>query len=107
MMRNQFFFALFFFMTTALVAQEIKLSQVPENDQLFARNEKDSSEVILKGIVLDNAYIGNISLKVFKDGEIYDSQNYRVEDKAFNFTSKIDAGLHQFKFELFIRCNCL
>jgi hypothetical protein len=105
MMRNQFFFAFLFLLTTALVAQEIELSQAPENSQLYARNEKDSAEVILKGIVLEKTYKGKISLKVFKDGEIYDSQNYIVKDKAFNFKSRIDAGLHQFKFELFIEKN--
>ncbi len=102
MIRNFSLFALLFCLTTTINGQEIKLSKAPENNQLYARNQKDSANVIISGTVIDEAYQGKLTLKVFKDGEVYDTQHFNVDNKAFNFVSRIDAGLHQFNFEIFM-----
>jgi hypothetical protein len=104
-MKNYFVFLTFFIWTTSSFCQEVRLVQAPEDYQLFARNEKDSANVTIKGSVADKEYKGELTLKVYKDGEDYDSQSYSVEDQEFNLTSRIYAGLHQFKFELYINRN--
>ncbi len=104
-MKNYLIFFLFFGWITSAVCQEVNLDQAPEFYQLYARNDKDSANVTFKGKVVDKEYKGKLTLKVYKDGEAYDTQNYLVEDQSFNLTSRVHAGMHQFKFELFINKN--
>jgi hypothetical protein len=104
-MKNYLFFFIFSVWTTFCFSQEVRLEQAPEFYQLFARDEKDSSNVILNGTVTDKEYKGTLTLKVYKDGETYDTQKYFIENQSFNFTSRIYAGLHQFKFELYLNKN--
>ena len=104
-MKTNFFFFVFSFWTTFCFSQEVNFEQAPEFYQLFARDKKDSANVILKGTVADKEYKGNLTLKVYKDGETYDTQKYFIENQSFNFISRIYAGLHQFKFELYLNEN--
>jgi lysophospholipase L1-like esterase len=86
-------------------AQELKLYQAPEFYQLFPRDDKDSANVIISGVVDDKTYEGKLTLKVYKDGQIYNQQNYYINDQSFNLSSRISAGLHQYKFELYLDKN--
>lgn len=101
-MKNYFLIFVLSVWTTFCFSQEVRLEQAPEFYQLFARNKKDSANVTLKGIVADKDYVGKLTLKVYKDEEIYDIQHYFIENQSFNLTSCICAGLHQFKFELYL-----
>jgi len=104
-MKNKLVLFIFLFYSIFCFSQEVELNQAPETNQLYARNEKDSANVSVRGKVLDKEFKGKLTLKVFKDGNIYDTQEYAVSNQYFNITTRIDAGLHQFRFELYLNKN--
>lgn len=96
---------LFVFTTIPLLvfAQSLEVIKAPEDYQLYARDEKDSAEVNFAGKVSKGSLINALRLKVFKDGTLYDEQKTPLTKETFNLTTKIHAGLHQFRFELFVQ----
>jgi len=97
--------AFLIFSQVAGFAQSIKFSAAPENYQLYARDETDSAEVLLSGRLEGEQIFEGLSLKVFKDGILYHQQSVSVNKKRFSCSQQIDAGLHQFKFELYAHVN--
>lgn len=96
---------LLIFVFTSLVAhgQELIISKAPENYQLYARDETDSADVEISGKLGKGSTVKGLSLKVLKDGASYDLQEVSVKENTFSLTTRIDAGLHQFRFELYIQ----
>lgn len=90
---------------TSLVSrgQELIISKAPEDYQLYARDKSDSAQVMISGKLAKGSELQGLSLKVLKDGAPYDNLNTLVEGNAFSLTTKIDAGLHQFRFELYTK----
>ncbi|GAA3628367.1 sialate O-acetylesterase [Flavivirga jejuensis] len=88
-----------------LSAQELKITKSPEDFQLYARNKSDSAKVFISGLVKGTPNFKEYTLKVFKNGELYDTQKDTLKNKKFSLSTKIDAGLHQFKFEFYIKKN--
>ena len=84
-------------------AQHLIINESPENYQLYARDSRDSAEVTIRGKLAEGSLVKGLSLKVLKDGIPYDKQNISLERDAFSLITKIDAGLHQFRFELYIQ----
>ncbi len=80
--------------------QGLEFSEVPENYRLYARDALDSALVSISGKVKKGFDFEALSFKVYKDGTLYDNQKIDLEDKNFSLSTKIDAGLHQFRFEL-------
>ncbi|MEO9511248.1 MAG: sialate O-acetylesterase [Flavobacteriaceae bacterium] len=96
---------LFLLVGSPIVAQnqELLLEEVPEDYQLYPRDLQDSAMVFIKGKLAKESAIKNLILKVFKDDGVYDIQQVSLENKAFSLATKIDAGLHQFRFELYLK----
>lgn len=86
-------------------SQELKFSEVPEDYQLYARDELDSAEVKISGKVIGKERFDGLLLKVFKDDKYYGSQEASFNKKSFSIASKIHSGLHEFKFELYVKKN--
>lgn len=86
-------------------SQELKFSEVPEDYQLYARNKLDSAEVKISGKVVGKEPFDGLLLKVFKDDKYYSSQEASFNKKSFSIGSKIHSGLHEFKFELYVKKN--
>jgi len=86
-------------------SQDLEFTEVPENNRLYARDLTDSSTVSISGKPKKGFHLEALSLKVYKDGKLYDEQKLEFDGKDFQMSTKIDAGLHQFRFELFVRNN--
>lgn len=89
---------------TSLFAQKsyldkVKLTRAPENYQLYPRDKNDSATVVFNGKVEKK---GSLILKVFKDGELYDTQKEGLDKDEFHMESTIGTGLHQYSFQLFL-----
>jgi hypothetical protein len=105
-MKTQKLFALCAFLVAMLVfstgfAQDLTLTEAPENYRLYARNQNDSAAVRFRGKVNKGENVTSLALKVYKDDMLYDQQEIQIVDQSFSVTSNIYAGLHQFRFELF------
>lgn len=85
--------------------QDLVFSEVPENNRLYARDLTDSATVSISGKPKKGFDLKALSLKVYKDGILYDDQKLDFDGDDFQMSTKIYAGLHQFRFELFIRKN--
>ena len=81
-------------------SQEIEFLEAPKDFQLFARDKSDSATVLIKGKYTSNKQYDAIELKVFKDDLLFSRQESTVQEGNFELKSRIDAGLHQFRFEL-------
>lgn len=81
-------------------SQDIKYLEAPENYQLYARDKSDSATVLVHGEIGKGKKYNSIELKVFKDNQLYSTQESKLQEKQFRAQTKIDAGLHQFRFEL-------
>lgn len=99
----KYFQLLFFFLSMSLFSQEITFTKAPEDYQLYARDASNTAKVILSGRVKDKTKQKNYVLKVFKNDELYDTQKTRLKKNSFLFTTKIEAGLHQYRFELYAK----
>ncbi len=82
------------------VAQEVRILEGPENYQLYARDHADSASVAVQGMIKKGVTFNSVKLKVFKDGELYSTQECALENNRFFANSRIYAGLHEFRFEL-------
>lgn len=101
-------YIVFYFLLLTLFngfGQSIEFSEVPENYRLYARDAVDSALVSISGEIKKDFDLKALSLKVYKDGLLYDNQKIDLEDKFFSMSTKIDAGLHQFRFELYTHEN--
>ncbi|MDO5969582.1 sialate O-acetylesterase [Flavivirga aquimarina] len=103
--KGSLFFIFFITLTVNSTAQELKFTDVPEDYRLYARNKLDSAKVYVSGVVKGIPAFKEYSLKVFKNGVLYDTQKDTLKNKKFSLSTKIDAGLHQFKFEFYIKKN--
>ncbi len=93
-----------FLFVNVLQAQELKLSEAPENYQLYPRNEKDSAQVVLSGSISDSDY-KQLELITYKDGQLLERKKEDIQFKKngsakFSVSQPILAGLFQYKFEL-------
>lgn len=100
---NYFYFLFFILGSLVSNAQELIFSSVPEDYQLYARDENNNATVKISGKLAKRTAIEALSLKVLKDGQLYDNQKISIEENTFSFTTNIEAGLHQFRFELYIQ----
>ncbi|MBP0905429.1 sialate O-acetylesterase [Mariniflexile gromovii] len=96
------FLFLFFCVSTTLWAQEIKFIEAPENYQLYARDTTNSAEVLVSGALKKQSILKKVTLKVFKDDVLYTTQKSIIKDHKFSISTRIHAGLHQYKFEVYI-----
>ena len=99
-----FIWTLTFFQS--VFAQTITLSKAPEFYQLYPRNSHNLANVDLEGRVNKPGY-DHIVLKIYQDGQIKKNQSVRLNYKksqqaGFSFGSSIQAGLYQYKFELYL-----
>ncbi len=90
-------FILFAFMS---FSQEVKFFEAPENFQLYARDKSDSATVSVRGEFGKNTKYDEIVLKVFKDDVLFDTHESNIQKQKFRVKSRINAGLHNFRFEL-------
>ena len=92
---------LFIYTGTYSYTQQLKLDKGPEDYQLFARDKNDKATVLFSGSVTDDAKFNELRLKVYKDGVLYDNKSVKIENREFKFSSIIQAGLFQYRFELY------
>ena len=81
--------------------QEINFDISPEDYQLFPRDLNNLASVIFSGSISDETELKRLKLKVFKDDFLIDEKSLKISDKKFKITSKIEAGLFQYRFELY------
>ncbi len=107
MIHHSKYLLILFLTITSLVVrgQELNFSEAPEDYQLYARNKMDHAEVRFSGKLTKESSIKGLILKVFKENISYDQQQVTIEENTFSLASKIHAGLHQFRFELYTRKN--
>ena len=99
------FLYVFIFTISSVFAQEINFTEAPEDYQLYARDTSDSAQVFISGNVKGEPDFKELILKVFKDGKLYNTQKDSLKNKKFSISSKINSGLHQFRFEFYIKKN--
>ena len=87
----------------SLYSQDIKFQDSPEDFQLYARDKSDSALVSVRGKLSKNLKPEAISLHVFKDKLPYSTQTCELNRTNFSAQTKIDAGLHEFRFELHLK----
>ncbi|MCK0157283.1 prolyl oligopeptidase family serine peptidase [Cellulophaga sp. F20128] len=98
-------FILFIFLLQGIASfsQELHFSAAPENYQLYARDSSNTATVQISGAVNGTPDFKQMTLKVFKDGDLIDEKITALKDKRFSLATKINAGLHQFRFELYLQ----
>lgn len=92
----------FLFILNGVAAQEVRFTEAPENYQLYARDKADSATVWVRGQLKKETSFVAAKLRVYKDGELFSSQDCPLNDRWFKASSRIDAGLHEFRFELLL-----
>lgn len=95
----------FFFLIHALQGsgQELSLTNAPEHYQLYARDMSDSARVGFTGQLAKGSLVKGLGLKVFKDGSLFDQKTVKIEGTTFSLATNIHAGLHQYRFELYVQ----
>ena len=81
--------------------QEINFDISPEDYQLYPRDLNNLASVIFSGSISDETELNRLKLKVFKDDILIDEKFLKIADKKFKIISKIEAGLFQYRFELY------
>tara|TARA_R110002049_G_scaffold239228_1_gene412303 strand:+ start:305 stop:1783 length:1479 start_codon:yes stop_codon:yes gene_type:complete len=101
------YFILFIFLGQGITSfsQELKFYNLPENYQLYARDSSNNASVLISGEVIGVPDFKKLTLKVFKNDVLFDSKEDTLQNKKFSITTKVDAGLHQFRFELYLQKN--
>lgn len=95
---------LFLFISTlSAISQGIEFQNAPEDFQLHARDKSDSAMVSVLGKLDEGLKYDMVSLHVFKDNLPYNIQKCSLGENAFSAYTKIDAGLHEFRFELHLK----
>jgi len=94
------FLNLSLFFSVHSFAQDIRYLETPENLQLYARDNTDSASVLVHGEISADIRYDKIELKVFKDNELFNVVESKLDKKHFRTETKIDAGLHLFRFEM-------
>lgn len=84
-------------------AQSLVITQAPEDYQLYPRDGRDSAMVYFAGKLKQQSDLIGLKLKAFKDDVLYDQEMISFEGNTFSISTKIHAGLHQFRFELYLR----
>ena len=98
--KNLFSILIVLFSTYCSIAQEIRYINAPEFYQLYARDKSDSATVSIHGEISKERTCDAVMLKVFKDDQLYRAVESSIEEKQLRVDTRIDAGLHQFRFEL-------
>lgn len=99
-LKKHLLFIAFIFSVFTGSSQEFKYFESPENFQLYAREKNDSATITVHGELDKGLNYDEILLKVFKDNVLFDTQKCDIRNKQFSAKSQIDAGLHNFRFEL-------
>lgn len=81
---------------------QIQFTSFPKSLQLFPRNLQNKSAVIVSG-VSQNLHHRKIILQIKKDNNFFIQRfaNLTEQDRNFNFSVEIDAGLHEYSFEIY------
>ena len=96
---------LFISLGSSSYTQQLKLEKSPEENQLFARDNNNNASVVFSGTVSGDTEFNKLSLKVYKDEILYEEIVAEIENKKFNFSSIIKAGLFKYRFELYHQTN--
>ena len=83
------------------IQQVIQYSSLPQDFQLFARNNDSSAMVKIEGKVLDSG-IEAMHLRLFKDNLLVKEDVKRLQgsNASFVFETNINAGLFNYRFEI-------
>ncbi|MDO7173353.1 sialate O-acetylesterase [Mariniflexile sp. AS56] len=99
------FLGIFILITSPFYAQEIVFSESPEDYQLYARDSSGKASVLFNGTVKGKPGFKVFTLKVYQDGTLYDTQKDTLKGNKISVSTKIHSGLHEFKFEFYIKKN--
>ena len=89
--------------TFAGFSQTLKFTEAPENYRLYARDKSDSATVLISGTIDKKSNFSSLSLKVFQDGMLFDTQQTEISNKRFSLSTRIPSGFRQFKFEVYVQ----
>ena len=65
----------------------------------YYKNNKAS--VVFSGITTEKNELNELELKVYKDEALYESKFIKIENRKFEFSYIINAGLFEYRFELY------
>jgi len=104
---KKYWISVFLILTTLVVgfSQTLKFTEAPENYRLYARDNSDSAKILISGTVNKTSNFSELSLKVFQDGMLFDTQKAGISNMRFSLSTRIPSGLHQFKFEVYVQKN--
>ena len=97
-MRNFFLVLLFI---PCVLFDQINFDRVPEDFQFFPRNKNNNANVIFSGNFKEVTDFQELKLKAFKDGLLVSEKTLEIINKKFEISSIIEAGLFQYRFELY------
>ena len=97
-MRNFFLILLFI---PCVLFDQINFDRVPEDFQFFPRNKNNNANVIFSGNFKEVTDFQKLKLKVFKDDLLVSEKTLEIINKKFEISSIIEAGLFQYRFELY------
>lgn len=104
-MKTKIFFYIFLFSISNLLAQEISFSEFPEDYRLYARDKTDSAEVFISATIKGKPDFKEFLLKVYKNDDLFDTKRHTLKNNKILIATKINSGLHEFKFEFYINKN--
>ena len=91
----------FLFIISFSYAQDLNFEKSPENYQLYPRDKNNKASVVFSGIITEKNELNELELKVYKDEALYESKFIKIENKKFEFSYIINAGLFEYRFELY------
>lgn len=87
-----------------LTAQQVSFSQIPVNNQFFARAEDDSASITISGSIQTSGY-SNLIIRINKNGSLWKTfsqqLNYSGGTAAFTLSPKISSELARYKFIIY------
>ncbi len=91
----------FLFIISFSYAQDLNFEKSPEDYQLYPRDKNNKASVIFSGITTEKNELNELELKVYKNEALYESKFIKIENKKFEFSYIINAGLFEYRFELY------
>ena len=96
-------FAIPFLSITTAFSQTIQFMDLPEDYRLYARNELNNATVYVNGIIKGKPVFDEVSLIVYKDGKLFDTQKQVLKDNKVSISTLIHSGLHEYSFEFYVK----
>ena len=93
------------FFVNSAICEQIRFTEIPQDWQLYPRDEQDSSTVNVSGEVFLGNY-STVSMKIFKESSLYKTIEGDINNldsvQAFSISGKIHSELAEYSFQIFL-----